>query len=626
MNSKGGILRAVGYMLVCTLANLLLIASLIYVVAWPMGWFLARCPISGGELDGSQCGADDHLPDQLHLLHPAILFVGGAVVFLAYCGFGDRSRARKWPISAALIGFAAFSALYLVALPQLFRFLHNHSQFVDLLGPFAGTSVFGVGIGGTLWKLFGGPLVHQVTGLVGKAVPRLLGIVLVIAAGAWALLVMYKAAVPPRWAWWTPLVAVALILLAYQFTSPNWPTLHNIFSDRLRRSFDPIANPFPSPAKAPALPLNDGGAMSTGTWQELSDNSRPREGAHLPELILCCSQQRNGIAAGGLRAETFTISPHWVRQGGRSLPTKRYLEAAKSVKRCGRDEFKNIEVASTWLATTGAAFSSAMGRMSLGTTSALLAAVNADLGIWLPNPLVLQEATKLRRELAGVHRASGGNGQRDDAETNTIDDSLTDVKLFPRPRFGYLIKEILGWYSLDDRFVFITDGGHWDDLGLVELLRRDCDIIYCIDASADTPGSFTTLHQALGLASLELDGVPESTVDIEHYLEDMLPTTHYPPQTCAANILVPRAGRPPVKIRYAKLQATQDMDKRLRRFAIADPKFPMYSTLRQFLSPQQFKNLVRIGRFAGQKMVELSHDVAEPPQQPDRRPDRVAAT
>jgi hypothetical protein len=44
------------------------------------------------------------------------------------------------------------------------------------------------------------------------------------------------------------------------------------------------------------------------------------------------------------------------------------------------------------------------------------------------------------------------------------------------------------------------------------------------------------------------------------------------------------------------------MGHRLRR-AIADPKFPMYSTLRQFLSPLQFRNLVELGVVAGNALV-----------------------
>jgi hypothetical protein len=362
----------------------------------------------------------------------------------------------------------------------------------------------------------------------------------------------------------------------YAFTSPNWPTLHNIFSNRLRRSFDAVAHPFPDGTGDPDL--------KSGTWADLKTTSRPENGASVPELILCCAQQRNGIASGGQRAETFTISPTFVRQGRRAVDTATYLEAAGSVKRLWWNEFRDIADVSSWLATTGAAFSSAMGRMSLGTTNAFLAAVNADLGIWLPNVRVLQEADK-----AHPHRQQTGP---------------TDTVLFPRPRFGYLFKEILGWYSSrDDRFVFITDGGHWDNLGLVELLRRDCDIIYCIDASADQPGTFTTLRQALALASLELTEFSQCRVDVDKYVRDMLPTAHYLPQAIAATLSVPRTGRAPVTVHYTKLQAIEDMGHRLRRYALADPKFPMYSTLRQFLSPLQFRNLVELGVVAGNALV-----------------------
>ena len=38
----------------------------------------------------------------------------------------------------------------------------------------------------------------------------------------------------------------------------------------------------------------------------------------------------------------------------------------------------------------------------------------------------------------------------------------------PKPRIAYLAKEILGWYEKEDDFIFATDGGHWDNLGLIE--------------------------------------------------------------------------------------------------------------------------------------------------------------
>ena len=580
MNRRGGIVPALCWMLFCTLTNLVWLASLIYVIAWPLGWFEGRCPISGRSLGEPSCGASAPMPDARLLFHPAyLLALAGGVFLLVYCGFGNRARASRWRLGAGLIALAVFSALYLVVMPQVFALMHHHISVVNTVSrSLAGASVL-LGVGGTLWKVVGGPLMHQVTGRVSRAFPRLLGVVLAIIAVAWALLVMYKASTL-TWAWWTPLAALAVMLLIYQFLSPNCPSLHNIYSDRLRRSFDPVAYPFPGNPENPQL--------RDGTWAELAAKSQPQPGASVPELVLCCSQQRNGIATGGVRAETFTVSPNWVRQGLRTTATSRYLDAAAKVKRLHRNEFGDLGQVSTWLATTGAAFSSAMGRMSLGSTNAFLAAVNANLGIWLPNLRILQEA--------GKDRSSQSQSQPQD-----------DARLFPRPRLSYLIKEILGWYNVDDRFVFITDGGHWDNTGLVELLRRECDIVYCVDASGDPPGTFVTLHQALALASLELDDFHDCRVNVEQCLGDMLPPPNYPPLAIAATLTLPRAGRKPVIVHYTKLQATQDMNATLRRYAIADPKFPRYSTLRQFLSPLQFKNLVELGRFAGERLVSLSH-------------------
>ena len=49
-----------------------------------------------------------------------------------------------------------------------------------------------------------------------------------------------------------------------------------------------------------------------------------------------------------------------------------------------------------------------------------------------------------------------------------------------------------------------TDGGHWENLGLVELLRHRCRTVYCLDASGDSPPFATTLAEAITLAYEEL--------------------------------------------------------------------------------------------------------------------------
>jgi hypothetical protein len=49
-----------------------------------------------------------------------------------------------------------------------------------------------------------------------------------------------------------------------------------------------------------------------------------------------------------------------------------------------------------------------------------------------------------------------------------------------------------------------TDGGHWENLGLVELLRHRCRTVVCIDASGDAPPFAPTLSEAITLAYEEL--------------------------------------------------------------------------------------------------------------------------
>jgi hypothetical protein len=247
------------------------------------------------------------------------------------------------------------------------------------------------------------------------------------------------------------------------------------------------------------------------------------------------------------------------------------------------------------MATSGAAFASAMGRMSRGTTNALMAALNVDLGIWLPNPRLTSDPQ---------------------AE-------------FPKPRYGYLFKEILGWYNDSDRFVFVADGGHWDNLGLVELLRRRCALIICIDASGDDVGRFTTLHQAVELAGLELpeivagidlDGL-EGLIGVDGALPQCSVTAlrvHYTAPRREPGTGAAEAG-PTGTILYAKAQLASDLDITLRRYAKVDPAFPNYSTARLFLGDQQFRSLVALGRAAGARLSTLLADqpIGAPPIESD---------
>ena len=57
----------------------------------------------------------------------------------------------------------------------------------------------------------------------------------------------------------------------------------------------------------------------------------------------------------------------------------------------------------------------------------------------------------------------------------------------------YFVKEMLGWLREDDGLVYLTDGGHIENLGIYELLRRRCQLVIAVDAEADPDMNFNAL-------------------------------------------------------------------------------------------------------------------------------------
>ena len=155
--------------------------------------------------------------------------------------------------------------------------------------------------------------------------------------------------------------------------------------------------------------------------------------------------------------------------------------------------------------------------------------------------------------------------------------------------------------------MFVADGGQWENLGLVELLRRRCQTIVCIDASGDTPGTFRTLLQAIDLAGTELGGQARIEVD----LSDLRPRPEALPKTAVASWPIVYADRAaPGRLLYAKAQVSADADLELQRFAKSDRKFPHYSTAKQNLTDVQFRALVSLGSQAARSVVALYREPA----------------
>jgi hypothetical protein len=243
------------------------------------------------------------------------------------------------------------------------------------------------------------------------------------------------------------------------------------------------------------------------------------------------------------------------------------------------------------VAISGAAFASAMGR-SARWFQVLLAVSGARLGAWLPNP-------------AFVHAAP----------TSEQHTGWTYPQLPRARRLPYLWREVFGIHAHSDRLLHVTDGGHYDNLGLVELLRRRCNLIYCIDASVDDRPTATTFAQALTLAREELgvrvelndpwqaepgSGEPLSPKDPLSVLNPRLVksplitgTIHYPEESGLPEDQ--RTGQ----LVVAKSLLWRDLPYPLLSYAARNPEFPHDSTGDQFFDDGKFSAYTELGRQLG---------------------------
>jgi hypothetical protein len=317
----------------------------------------------------------------------------------------------------------------------------------------------------------------------------------------------------------------------------------------------------------------------------LSDAARGDVGnGHWPTWIACAAANigTETVTPPGRNAVTFTFDPEWI--GGPQVgyvPTRTYEQVLGDV----RGEDVTIPAA---LAISGAALSPCMGAMTKPYLRMLLTLVNARLGVWLPSPNWIRESR-------------GGAAAL-------------------RPTFRALFKEMNGANRHDAGFLYVTDGGHWENLGLVELLRRGCTTIYCIDASGDQEETFFTIGQAVSMARSELG------VEITVRPDDMRPDPDDPGAYSKADHVigtlkftrVPEGGAPVRgRIAFIKAQVTRDAPWDVRAYKEKDPEFPNHSLLEQMFADQTFEAYRALGHHAATGAVaSMAQTVL--PQDPPR--------
>ena len=234
----------------------------------------------------------------------------------------------------------------------------------------------------------------------------------------------------------------------------------------------------------------------------------------------------------------------------------------------------------TAMAISGAAASPNMGYQSSPALAFLMTVFNVRLGWWLGNP-------RSKHTWAAPGPALG---------------------------LGYLMKELFGQTTGESGFVYLSDGGHFENLGIYELVRRRCSVIVACDAEQDEKMAFSGLGNAIEKCRTDFG------VDIKIDVERIRRTTedgasdglHYAVgRICYNSRLKENEHKNEPEnldgdgiLIYIKSSVTGDEPVDILRYKAEHEHFPHQTTSDQWFDESQFESYRKLGEHVMDSVVK----------------------
>jgi hypothetical protein len=366
------------------------------------------------------------------------------------------------------------------------------------------------------------------------------------------------------------LVPAGIFLLFGWRVDINEFSMHSYYRNRLARCYLGASNPKRDPD-----PLT---GFDTGDVESLRLSSfLPSQGYTGPLPVFCASVNISvgeDLAWQERKAASFAFSPvlsgyHVPWTGGRYTGRLSYNGFVPTERFAYPDGGIHV---STVAAISGAAISPNWGYHTSPPMAFLLTMFNVRLGWWLPNP----RRSYLAFDPKGLPPEK--------------------VDPFPRPKFApkQLLRELLGQIGDDRDFVYLTDGGHFDNMGLYELVRRRCYEIVICDAEEDTGPVFEGIGMAI--RKCRIDFGAEIDLDLNQLATDAatkVSKVHW----ILGSIRYPETGKEKAgTILYIKSSITGKEAGDVYNYRLQHTPFPQDSTLDQWFTESQFESYRRLGQ------------------------------
>ena len=397
-----------------------------------------------------------------------------------------------------------------------------------------------------------------------------------------SLVTLLAAPEPSLWptAFWLALGAgIAWLIghIASRNVNINRFSLHALYRNRLIRAYLGATRDKRHPNRFTGFDGDDNVRMHE-LWP---DDISPRRLFHVVNIALNVVSTKR-LAWQERKAEPFIVTPR--HSGGAYVGFRRSDDYGDSHDL----QTKNRGIAlGTAMAISGAAASPNMGYASSPSLALLLTLFNVRLGWWLGNP--------------------GSAGNADEAYKRE------------GPRFAAkpLFDEALGRTTDQNPYVYLSDGGHFENLGLYEMVRRRCRLIVVVDAGCDPKFAFEDLGNAVRKIYIDLG--------VRIRFDSLQTLRNRPTRKTLKGSVVPEAearqaipyhaigtvcyrdadgdGCEDGKVIYIKPAYHGVEGAAIRSYATANLTFPHETTLDQFFSESQFESYRALGLDIGHAVL-----------------------
>ena len=342
------------------------------------------------------------------------------------------------------------------------------------------------------------------------------------------------------------LSAGIVILVLAKLLPINKISIHRYYRDRLMETFNPdVFDILSSKKKVLASKANK---VSISECLSPDNNPMPYHIINT-NLILVGSKISKFKGRGG---DNFILSP--------------LFSGSNATGWRDSEQFANNSITlPTAVAISGAAANSDSGVAGSGLTikpliSAIMTIFNLRLGYWVVNP------------------------------NPEIQANQKTAPSFLSPGFW----GVTGRNKINEtsKFIQLSDGGHFENLAMYELIRRHCKVIICSDAEQDGEFLFSSLANIIEKSRVDFGvEIKVSAEDLDElkYSEDETGIINFAKKSYVVAEIIYPGSEPAGKLIYIKTTLTSDIPAELLSYKRSNPAFPDETTADQFFNEKQLE-------------------------------------